>query len=261
MSIESSYPLISIITTVLNERNNFDTTVKSVIKQSYPNIEYIVIDGGSTDGTINIIKKYEKHITFWVSEKDNGISDAFNKGIKQANGIYINFQGAGDFFFDKDALLKMMDGINTNSDWLICGRIQRISESDKVLWTTKSKFIKKSLLFKMSLPHQALFTHKHYFNKFGLFDTKLKFSMDYDLILRSYHDFPGVKMKNHIVSCWKAGGIGSNKFIEIFEEYNLIKKKNKVAPYFILYLINKWILFKHKVSLYLSRLQKKKQYE
>jgi len=241
-------PKISIITTVLNDRNNLEQTIQSVIEQTYPNFEYIIIDGGSTDGTIDVIKKYEKNISFWLSEPDKGISDAFNKGIKIANGDYINFQGAGDFLYDKQVLSKMMDNVHMDSDWLICGKVQRVTESGKVLWTTPSSFHKTSLLFKMSLPHQALFTHKKFFYKYGQFDTQLKFSMDYDLILRSYHCFPGVKMKNHIVSCWREGGVGTNRFMEIFKEYNLIKKKNKVASYFKLFLIHHWILLKYRLS-------------
>jgi len=247
----SKNPVVSIITAVLNDRNSLEKTIQSIAEQTYPNIEYIIIDGGSTDGTIDIIKKYEKFIYKWVSEKDSGISDAFNKGIQIATGDYINFQGAGDFFYDKQVLSTMMNNGHKDSDWLICGKIQRISKSGKVLWTTSSKFYKTSLLFKMSLPHQGLFTHKKYFDTYGLFNTQLKFSMDYDLILRSYNTFPGVKMKNHIVSCWKEGGIGSNRFMEIFEEYNFIKKKNKVASDFTLYLVHQWILLKYRLSRHL----------
>ena len=252
MSRKCKKPIISIITTVLNDKKNLEKTIQSVIDQNYPNIEYIIIDGGSTDGTIDIIKKYEYFVSYWVSEPDKGISDAFNKGIHIARGDYINFQGAGDFLFDNQVISKMMHNVDMNSDWLVCGKIHRITESGKVLWTTSSKFYKTLLLFKMSLPHQALFTNRKYFDTYGQFDTHLKFSMDYDLILRSYNTFPGVKMKNQVVSCWQEGGIGSNRFLEIFDEYHYIKKKNKVASYFTLYLIHQWILLKYRLSKKLS---------
>ena len=89
-------PLISIITVVLNDKDNIEKTILSVLNQNYKNIQYIIIDGGSSDGTIDIIKKYEKNIGFWVSEKDKGIYDAFNKGLKHTNGDLIGFTNSGD---------------------------------------------------------------------------------------------------------------------------------------------------------------------
>ena len=91
-------PLISVITVVYNGEKYLEETIQSIINQTYDNVEYIIIDGGSTDGTVDIIKKYEDRIDYWVSEKDKGISDAFNKGVKVAKGDYINFQGDGDGF-------------------------------------------------------------------------------------------------------------------------------------------------------------------
>ena len=91
-------PLISIITVVYNGENFLEKTIQSVINQTYKNIEYIIIDGGSTDGTVNIIKRYEDQIDYWVSERDGGIYDAMNKGIDKANGVGLLFLNAGDYF-------------------------------------------------------------------------------------------------------------------------------------------------------------------
>lgn len=100
-------PTVSVITAVFNGESHIEETILSVINQTYRNIEYIIIDGGSTDGTVEIIKKYEKKIKYWISEKDKGISDAFNKGILQSTGDYINFQGDGDGFVAMTLLLKL----------------------------------------------------------------------------------------------------------------------------------------------------------
>jgi len=104
----NSLPLITIITVVYNGEEYLEETIKSVINQDYPNIEYIIIDGGSTDGTIDIIKKYEDYIDYWVSEKDSGIYDAMNKGISLALGKWINFMNAGDkmLYLNPDDLIK-----------------------------------------------------------------------------------------------------------------------------------------------------------
>ena len=97
-------PLISIITVVFNGEKYLEETIQSVINQTYSNVEYIIIDGGSTDGTLDIIKKYEKKIDYWVSEKDKGIYDAMNKGIDVASGEWINFMNASDIFYNSDVL-------------------------------------------------------------------------------------------------------------------------------------------------------------
>lgn len=100
----SSPPLISVVTVVFNDQKHIEETLLSVINQTYSNIEYIVIDGGSNDGTVDIIKKYESFLSYWVSEKDDGIYNAMNKGIKVARGAWINFMNCGDVFFDNDVL-------------------------------------------------------------------------------------------------------------------------------------------------------------
>lgn len=92
-------PLISVVTVAYNAVTTIEKTILSVINQTYPNVEYIIIDGGSTDGTVEIIKKYANKLAYWVSEPDNGIYDAMNKGAKVATGEWINFMNCGDSFF------------------------------------------------------------------------------------------------------------------------------------------------------------------
>lgn len=240
-------PLISVIIALYNGLSNIEDVIISVINQNYNNVELIIIDGGSTDGTLDVIRRYEHVIDYWVSETDAGISDAFNKGIKVAKGDYINFQGDGDGFYKRDSLDKIIQNANPNYDMFICGRIQRISEDGTEMYVSDfiPKFNKKSLLFKMSMPHQGLFTSMKYFKEYGLFDVNNTYCMDYEHILRAYHNFPSVITKNIIVAKWRADGLGNNRDLEIFKEYHKIKIDNKVASYPILIVINLWTLFKH----------------
>lgn len=243
-------PKISIITAVYNGEKFLEETIQSIIKQSYENMEYIIIDGGSTDGTIDIIKKYEDKISYWISEKDDGISDAFNKGVKASNGEYINFQGDGDGFVSDDALEKVFTNINPSEDIFVSAKIQRVDESGDEMFLSKhiDNFDPKSLLFRMSLPHQGLFTHKRYFEKYGLFDVNNTFCMDYDHLLRSYHNFPKVVTKGIVVARWRDDGLGNGRTLEIFKEYDKIKRDNKVASTFILDGVKYWTLFKYYVK-------------
>ena len=243
-------PLISVITVVYNGEKHLEETIQSVVNQMYDNIEYIIIDGGSTDGTLDIIKKYEDKIDYWVSEKDNGISDAFNKGVKVAKGDYINFQGDGDGFYSCDALANVFQNINPREDIFVSAKIQRIDENGNKIFVSKhiKTFDKRSLLFRMSMPHQGLFTHKNYFEKYGLFDVNNIFCMDYEHLLRSYQAFPKVMTKDIIVAKWRADGLGNGRILEIFKEYDKIKRENKVAHILVLQCIKYWILFKYYVK-------------
>lgn len=252
-----NYPKISIITAIYNDKKYISKTIESVLNQSYPNIEYIIIDGGSTDGSVEIIQNYIKSkpknikhdIAKFISQKDKGISDAFNKGIKLSSGDYINFQGASDVMDNKNCIEELFCDIEKSYD-LIFGRIKRVSEDElnQIIYFSENykNFKFNSILWKMSIPHQALFTSKDFFEKYGLFRIDKIYSMDYEQLLRAYKDKEKLKIlyKNIFISKWKAGGIGTNHTKKILLEYHQNKIENKIANRFILHFIYKWTLFK-----------------
>lgn len=229
---------VSVIIATYNCESEIEKTIKSFNSQTYRNKELIVIDGGSKDGTVKIIKRYKKNIAYWVSEPDKGISEAFNKGVKAAKGDFLYFIGAGDYFWSDSVLKKVMDGINPNSDMLVCGRINRMNEKgDEILYTSTLNLRKWMMIYKMGYPHQGLFTNRKFFEKYGMFDLNCKYAMDYDLLLRAYKTFPRVIMKDLVVAAWKAGGVGKGKTMNVLDEYNRIRIKNKIEPVFVLNLI------------------------
>lgn len=240
-------PLVSIIIVTLNAAEALEETIKSIKSQTYKNIELIVIDGSSNDNTLKVIDKNKKYINYWISEPDKGISDAFNKGVLASHGDYINFQGSGDVLTDSNVIEQIMNNVDVSKDILVCGMIKRVDEKGQQIFTTKPTFSKWHLLYKMALPHQGLFTNKIFFNKYGLFNLKCRYAMDYELLLRAYKKFPNVIMKDVVVSAWKEGGIGANRVFEVIKEYNKIRIENKIAPKLLLWLINKAEIIRYKL--------------
>lgn len=113
---------ISIITVSYNSAGTIERTIKSVIQQDYGDVEYIVIDGGSTDGTVDVIRKYEKKIFFWLSEPDEGIYDAMNKGIRRATGEIIAFLNSDDWY-QKNILSEVAEQFQDNNTQIVCGDV------------------------------------------------------------------------------------------------------------------------------------------
>lgn len=248
-------PKVSIIIAIFNGEKFIESTILSIINQSYKNIELIVIDGGSTDKTLTILKKYSCNITKLVSEKDKGISDAFNKGVLLSTGDYINFQGDGDGFTSTSILNDLMKQVANIQPDIISSRIKRIDHDGSYLYNSKyiRNFKKRSLLFKMSLPHQGLLIRKQLFEKYGLFDLDCKYAMDYDHLLRMYKNFPNTFTSDIILAYWRNDGIGTNNTRSVLNEYNIIKIKNHVAPKFIIAIINQWTLFKFNLKTFFRK--------
>ena len=155
-------PLISIITVVLNSVETIEKTIKSIIGQSFTNYEYIIIDGGSNDGTIDIIRKYSSYISYWISEPDKGIYDAMNKGIAYAKGEYIGILNSDDWYV-KNSLSTIANQIQNNPNIdIIYGNILRYySESNIVVADTNHRKLYKW----NSIGHSAAFVRKECYLK------------------------------------------------------------------------------------------------
>jgi len=224
-----SKPLFSIITVVYNNSKHIEKTIKSVINQTYRNFEYIVIDGGSTDGTIDIIKKYEKNIDYWVSEPDKGIYDAMNKGIRRAKGDFVYFLDSGDNLDnDKNVLEIVSNTLNSVKDiFLVFGNI--------VFNYPPSKFFINSYFNNLKeghgICHQACFVKTEFLKK-NLFNLKYKSSSDFEMLCKIYEQGLKFKKINLIIAKVESGGFSSNKFITYNERYKIIRKYfNKYYAY------------------------------
>lgn len=175
----NNLPIITVITVVYNKVQEIETTIRSVIAQNYPSIDYIIIDGGSTDGTIEIIKRYNDCISLWISEPDKGIYDAMNKGIIHAKGEWINFMNAGDCYKSNNILTQLSSYLTANID-ILRGNIIRVYPHFKV----KSVGVTVQNpglidLFNNTFHHQATLIRISLFKKYGLYSLDYKLCSDW----------------------------------------------------------------------------------
>src|SRR5258708_10418679 len=224
---------ITVITVCKNAEDTIEETIKSVLNQTYENIEYIIIDGKSTDKTLFLINKYKRKISYIKSEKDNGIYHAMNKGIKAANGSILFFLNANDTLYNKHVVKKVIDTfLNTDVDIVYGDVLMKSYKSRKPLYRNYQKFT-KSFLYYDHLPHQSTAYKKTLFIKYGDYKNTYKILADYDWSLR-------VILKSNVkllyiatpISICSIGGISTDQqHIELSrKEANLIRKK-----YFTLY--------------------------
>ena len=245
-SSSAEYPLISVITVVFNGEKYIEQTILSVINQTYKNIEYIIIDGASTDGTCDIIKNYEDKIAYWISEPDKGIYYAMNKGIMAVNdkNSYILFLNADDYLYGNSSIERIVSKIK-NEDF-IYGKILSIGNSTSVLL---GKELTLDQLSVSMIQHQSTFVKKRLFDDLGIFNSSYKIAADFDFAIRVMKSKFSKQFINEIVAVMRMGGAGSKNYQITFREKSQIischyKGFNKIKAllYFNLYEMPKYFL-------------------
>jgi len=199
---------ISIITITLNAERYLGQTIPSVVNQTYSNREYIIVDGGSTDGTLDIIKKYESEIDNWISEPDKGIADAMNKGIDLATGDYILFLHSDDYLVNSSVLERASEYLGDRFDIFFFQVLHDINEQNQV---SSNRSLGWLTNFKMGSCHQGQLCSRKLFQKIGKFDTSFKIDMDYDLILRAYRAGASCNSVNMPLAVMRLIGVSSRR--------------------------------------------------
>jgi glycosyltransferase involved in cell wall biosynthesis len=228
-------PLITVITVVFNGEQFLEETIQSVINQTYDNVEYIIVDGGSTDGTIDIIKKYKDEIDYWVSEKDNGIYDAMNKGVNLSSGKWINFMNAGDSFYSTEILMEIvLNNYFKNVDVLY--------GNHKVIYSNKTRIAKAGNINDIwkgsQFCHQSAFvlTKMHKGNKFNLNN---RIGADFEFFYSLHKRNKVFRYVDIIIANYSAGGLSDIKRVDsIVGWWNIVEKNNRINLYYI------WIILK-----------------
>jgi glycosyltransferase involved in cell wall biosynthesis len=181
-----SWSKISIITPSYNQGQFLEETILSVLNQGYPNLEHIIIDGGSTDNSIEIIKKYQEHLTYWVSEPDKGQSDAINKGFSIATGEILAWLNSDDIYMP-GALIAVAEFFNKNEDVdCVYGDMAHIDDKGELLYIALSipYSYNRHLFGISSIPQPATFFRRKALERVGNLDTSLQYQMDYEFFLR-----------------------------------------------------------------------------
>lgn len=237
----SSTPVISVIVAAFNCSASLQRCIDSVAHQTYPHKELIIIDGGSTDGTVDILKSNDEKITYWESERDRGIYHAFNKALVHARGDWIYFLGSDDYLWDVQSLSNITHEIKKIKDpnvRLVYGKVAIVSQKGDVLQVINKPWnqVKNLFLQGCYICHQGIFQHKSLFEKHGQFDESFPITGDYELLLRELKlkDSQPLFMPTITVAAMQTGGYSSSPQyrISILQEYARARKKNYVLVVF-----------------------------
>lgn len=213
----SEKPLITVITVVFNGVSTIEDTIQSVINQTYNNVEYIVIDGGSTDGTQGVIRKYEHAIDYWVSEKDKGIYDAMNKAIALASGDYVGLLNADDLFAANNILqivaeqfrLSKVDAIFSCLDIVDKNNLNKILRKYRI-----TEFNSSLLRIGVMPPHPTFYCKRYCYEQAGMYKTEYKIAADFEMLARMLlRQNISWKFIDQVTVIMRAGGMSSSGFM------------------------------------------------
>ncbi|MCU0537961.1 MAG: glycosyltransferase [Hydrococcus sp. Prado102] len=211
MNCNAQQPLINIITVVYNAEATLEETIKSVLAQTYQNIEYIVIDGGSSDRTLSIIKQYESKISYWCSERDRGLYDAINKGISLSTGNLIGIIHAGDSY-TPDAVSQIVNTyLQMQSPSILVGNCKQLLKNNSK-WYIRSG--NSQLLPYDTLPHASVFVPIEIYKNYGLFEiSTLKIASDYDFLCRCFTQSVNFIHIDRTIAVASFAGVSSNYYL------------------------------------------------
>lgn len=230
---------VSIITAVFNNVNEIRNAIESVLSQNYPNIEYIIIDGGSTDGTLDIIKSYEEKINHLISESDQGIYDALNKGLQKCTGDIIGFLHSDDIFNNQYVISEIIQTFKINNCDATYGDLVYVAKVDPsiiIRFWKSSNFELKNFKYGWMPAHPTLFLKKEVYNNFGHFNIKYQIAADYDFILRTLASgtLKCIYMPI-VVTKMKTGGASNKSLKNIwkksFEDWTALKENHAGGIY------------------------------
>lgn len=247
-------PVISIITVSYNAADFIEQTIASVLSQDYPGIEYIIIDGGSTDGTVAIIRRYESRLAYWHSRPDTGIAQAFNLGLAQATGDWVLYLNADDFFVGPTVVSGLVPYLcqHPKAD-VVYGQAEIILSGKEVQAFPFSRLLGRPWSWSRFrlynfLPHQSAFTNRQYFARVGTFDESCTISVDYEHYLRGGKNLKAVYVPL-LISNMRLGGMSHRHLLTSLREYRSSQLKNHALSFW-----EAWLVFYYRILSFYGRL-------
>jgi glycosyltransferase involved in cell wall biosynthesis len=234
-------PRISVITIVYNDVKHLEETILSVTEQTFDNIEYIIIDGGSTDGTLDVIKNHADKLSYWISEKDNGIYDAMNKGLRIASGDFVWFLNSGDQIHEKNTVEELVRQIDEETD-LIYGETVLINDEGEILGMRRKQAPEnltwKSFFTGMMVCHQSVLVRR---NVAPEYNEKYRFSADFEWVLVSLKKARKIVNSHQILSRYlEEGATTQNHKASLKERFDIMKRFFGFIPTVVVHI---WLAF------------------
>jgi len=198
--LEDKFPKISIVTASYNQGQFIEETILSVLNQNYPNLEYIIIDGCSTDNSVEIIKKYQQHFTYWVSEKDKGQANAINKGLKLCTGVIFNWLNSDDYL-QPGALHKIAAAFADEQVQMVAGKVRNFSKAAEEIIPNQNLTAKGLMCWEpgVKFVQPGVWMRREFIVKCGGIDEAFHYAFDWDLYIRYLYHFPKVKELNELL--------------------------------------------------------------
>jgi len=235
--------IISIVTVVFNGANQIEKTILSILNQSYKKIQFIIIDGGSIDGTKEIINKYKDKINIFISERDNGIYDAMNKGIKYSTGDWVIFMNCGDIFFDTNSLNIFQNHNKFDNKILLYGSTSFLRKGKVYIKPPRNL---KNIWKGMPICHQSMFIRTSFLRN-NLFNTNYTYASDFNQLYEIYlFDYKRIEKLNLPISIITINGFSETNSIDTYKEYMDISLKNNNYNYLI-FIYYKYQIMQRKV--------------
>lgn len=253
---DSRLPVITIIVAVLNGVKNLQRCIDSVSSQTHPNMELVIVDGGSTDGTVETIKANEANLAHWQSGPDSGVYEAWNKALDHSHGEWIFFLGADDYLWGPDVIEQMIPHLLEVAPGckIVFGRSAAVTEEGEVVTVHGLNWerVRRPFLQMMVIPHQGVFHHRDLFEVHGRFDESFRVAGDYELLLRELKNSNASHVPGVLISGKEIGGLSEDHATSVttVKEFLRARRMNGIRslPY-----LTWWVLAKAYVKQTLLR--------